>query len=149
MNNGWYDAFIQEREYVSFSRNNSYFPLINDSIANSYLTEIKATCLPALKQCTSTTGEQMQCHDAQTACNTIDSKYAAYYPDVDPYDIRQPGSSPFPPETYVTYLSNPDILKKIGAKQNYTECSDAVDDRFYAYADCASPNLLSKLEGIS
>lgn len=135
INNGWYDATIQEREFISFSVNNTYFPLINDSIAASYLADYYSTCLPAQEKCTSVTGKLAACKAARTACGNMDDTYSAFYPDIDSYDIRQPGSSPFPPQTYVEFLSDPSIMKAIGAKINYTSCSDAASDPFDASAD--------------
>jgi hypothetical protein len=135
INNGWYDATIQEREFISFSVNNTYFPLINSSIAASYLADYYSTCLPAQEKCTSITGELAACSAARKACGDMDDTYSAFYPDIDSYDIRQPGSSPFPPQTYVAFLSDPNIMKAIGAKTNYSSCSDAAGDPFDASAD--------------
>ncbi|TVY52988.1 Carboxypeptidase S1 [Lachnellula cervina] len=147
INNGWYDAIIQEREYISFSVNNTYYPLINTSIADAYVANYTATCLPALLACNSTTEETPQCHNAEQQCNTVDSSFSAYYPDFDPYDIRQPGSAPFPPETYVNYLNDPAVLKAIGAKTNYSECSDAVDVPFAQFGD-GSRSFLPTLSSV-
>ena len=135
INNGWYDAIIQEREYIDFSLYNSYYPLINQSVYNAYMAAYKAKCLPALENCTSTTGEIPQCSAADNACSDVDGAFSVYYPSYDPYDIRQPASAPFPPETYVTYLQQPSVMKAIGAKVVYSECSDPVDAPFAAYGD--------------
>ncbi|KAH6666764.1 putative carboxypeptidase S1 [Halenospora varia] len=135
INNGWYDTIIQEREFISFSVNNSYFPLINSSIAASYLSDYYSTCLPPSEKCTSTTGQNAECSAARAACGVVDDKYSVFYPNLDEYDIRQPASSPFPPQTYMTYLSDPSIMKAIGAKINYTMCSHAAGDAFHADAD--------------
>ncbi|TVY88036.1 Carboxypeptidase S1 [Lachnellula willkommii] len=147
INNGWYDAIIQEREYISFSVNNTYYPLINTSIADAYLANYTSTCLPALLPCNSTTEETPQCFNAHQQCNEVDGSFATYYPDIDPYDIRQPGSAPFPPETYVNYLSDPAVLKAIGAKTNYSECSDAADAPFEQFGD-GSRSFLPTLSSV-
>lgn len=105
--------------------NNSYKPLINSSIASKYKAEATATCLPALKNCTAISGQDVECFAAHEACGAVDNKYNDYFPqDIDWYDIRQPASSPFPPSTYLTYLQDPKIMKAIGAKVKYSECSD-------------------------
>jgi len=135
INNGWYDAIIQEIEFVDFSVNNTYYPLINASLGAQYKEALETTCLPTLYNCNETTGEVPECYQAHLACNSVDIPYGNYYPDIDYYDIRQPGSSPFPPETYVAYLQRPEIQKRIGAKVLYEECSDAVDLPFANYGD--------------
>jgi hypothetical protein len=142
INNGWYDAIIQEREFISFSVNNTYFPLINETIADEYMADYKATCLPALEKCTVIEGDVPDCSAGRNACNVVDIKYGSYYPDVDFYDIRQPESAPFPPSTYISYLQDPAIMKAIGAKVVYSECSDAVDLLFGVNGDSKiSPSL--------
>lgn len=99
------------------------------------MKDIVDICEPPLKECTSATGEVAQCEAARNACFSVDDQYSAYYPDIDPYDIRQKSENPFPPETYVTYLQNPAIQKAIGAKVLYEECTDSVDTLFAAFAD--------------
>ncbi|TVY19574.1 Carboxypeptidase S1 [Lachnellula arida] len=106
-----------------------------------------STCLPALLPCNSTTEETPQCFNAHQQCNDVDGSFAAYYPDIDPYDIRQPGSAPFPPETYVNYLNDPAVLKAIGAKTNYSECSDAADAPFEQFGD-GSRSFLPTLSSV-
>lgn len=135
INNGWYDAIIQEREFINFSRYNSYYPLINDTVYTEYMAGYEATCLPALENCTSTTGEIAQCHNGDVICDDNDGKFGAYYPDIDFYDIRQTSLALYPPETYVNYLSDPAVMKAIGAKSSYIECSDPVDAPFFATGD--------------
>lgn len=144
INNGWYDAIIQEREYINFSVNNSYYPLINQTIADDYMAEYLNTSLPALKKCTTVEGDVPDCYAARAACIEVDNKYGVYYSDdFDYYDIRQPASAPFPPETYVTYLQDPAIMKKIGAKVLYDECPDAPHVPFSANGDSTSHHPLS------
>jgi hypothetical protein len=92
-------------------------------------------CLPPLENCTSTTGEISQCYDAHEACGNVDNAFSAYYPNIDYYDIRQSSLALYPPETYVKYLTDPVIMKAIGAKSNYSECSDPVDAPFAAFGD--------------
>ncbi|KAF4620113.1 hypothetical protein G7Y89_g14707 [Cudoniella acicularis] len=135
INNGWYDDIIQEREFISFSQNNSYFPLINATIAADYMADYNIGCLAPLENCNATTGENAECFAGQEGCNTVDNKYSVYYPNVDAYDIRQPGNGTFPPETYVNYLTDPKIMKAIGAKVTYSKCSKAASSPFGADSD--------------
>ena len=83
INNGWYDAIIQEREFIDFSRNNSYYPLINDTIYTEYMAAYETGCLPPLENCTSTTGEIPQCYAAHEACGNVDNAFSVYYPNID------------------------------------------------------------------
>lgn len=139
INNGWYDAIIQEREFINFSVNNSYYPLINQTIADEYMADFKNTSLPALEKCTTIEGDDADCSAADAASGYVSYKYGAYYSDdFDYYDIRQPASAPFPPETYVAYLQDPAITKRIGAKAVYSECSDAAGEPFGPNGDSTS-----------
>jgi hypothetical protein len=132
----WYDAYIQEKEFINFSFYNSYYPLINQSIYNDYRHECETECLPSAENCTSLTGEMSQCNAAQNACDMVDTKYGAYYPDIDPYDIRQKGNGPyFPLDSQDAYLQNPEIMKAIGARANYSDCPDAPGVGFANTAD--------------
>jgi carboxypeptidase D len=139
INNGWYDAIIQEREFIDFSRNNSYYPLINDTIYTEYMQAYETGCLPGLENCTSTTGEVPQCFSAHEACGNVDNAFSVYYPNIDYYDIRQSNLSLYPPETYAKYLSDPAVMKAIGAKSTYVECSNPVDAPFAATGDGTFP----------
>ncbi|RDL34760.1 uncharacterized protein BP5553_07888 [Venustampulla echinocandica] len=142
INNGWYDAYIQEIEFINFSLSNTYKPLINSSLAAQYKAEITAGCLPVLKNCTTISGLDAECFAAHEACGTIDNKYSDYFPqDVDWYDIRQPASSPFPPSTYLNYLQDPKVIKAIGAKSKYSECSDDVAAQFSLAGDSSRSYL--------
>jgi len=81
-------------------------------------------------------GENTTCWDAQIACANVDDYYSQFYPDnYDPYDIRQPASEPFPSENYVAYLQDAAIQKAIGAKSNYSECSNDAGNGFWYTAD--------------
>jgi hypothetical protein len=59
INNGWYDATIQERQGVEFYFKNSYYPLINESIYKSMMEGYNDLCLPALKNCTRAAGSAL------------------------------------------------------------------------------------------
>jgi len=55
--------------------------------------------------------------------------------DLDFDDIRQSGNNTLPPETYATYLTDPDVLRRIGAKTEYVECSRPAHDQFTSTGD--------------
>lgn len=59
INNGWYDAVIQEREEIEYYYKNSYYPLINESTYESLVTGYYNICLPALNNCTSAYGTDL------------------------------------------------------------------------------------------
>ena len=50
-------------------------------------------------------------------------------------DLRQNSSALFPPEYYVDYLGNPEVMNKIGAESTYQECPDAPYELFVKTGD--------------
>ena len=138
INNGWYDPVIQYKAYVDFSYNNTYSPLISESDYNSYLDSYNSDCLPALQQCTTTTGNDQACEDADNTCyNEIEGPISESG-NFDVYDIREPSNDPYPPETYATYLTSSAVVKAIGAKSTYTECPNAPYQKFANTGDGTS-----------
>ena len=66
---------------------------------------------------------------------------APAFGDRDPYDLRQNSSALFPPEYYVNYLTNPDVMSEIGAETTYQECPDAPYELFVPTGDvCVWPS---------
>ena len=129
INNGWYDPIIQYTAYIDFSYSNTYKPLITKSQYTSYMNSYNSDCLPSLEECTSTTGNNAACEDADNTCyNDIEGPISEGNFDV--YDIREPSNDPYPPETYVTYLQTSSVVNAIGAKSTYTECPDAPYEKF-------------------
>jgi len=147
INNGWYDPIIQEKAYVDFSYNNTYKPIISASQHTTYTNIYNSKCLPALKQCTSTTGSNSACENADNVCNEYIESPLTNAADFDVYDIRQPSNDPNPPETYVTYLQSSKVVSAIGAKSTYTECPDAPYEKFASTGDDAR-SLLSTLSTV-
>lgn len=60
INNGWFDTEIQEPDYIQFSYNNTYKPLISKSQYTSYMSRFKSNCLPQIQQCKKT-GSNADC----------------------------------------------------------------------------------------
>jgi carboxypeptidase C (cathepsin A) len=138
INNGWYDPIIQYKAYVDFSYNNTYTPLITASQHTSYLNTYTSKCLPLLEKCTSVTGSNSACENADNTCyNDIEGPLSEVA-DFDVYDIREPSNDPYPPETYVTYLQSSAVMSAIGAKSTYAECPDAPYEKFANTGDGAS-----------
>ena len=50
-------------------------------------------------------------------------------------DLRQNSSALFPPESYIDFLHQADIQKKIGAETQYLECPDAPYNLFVNTGD--------------
>ena len=58
--------------------------------------------------------------------------------DFDVYDVRAPSADPNPPQTYVSYLQDPAVVKAIGAQSKYQECPNAPYNKFAATGDGVS-----------
>ncbi|KAI0178527.1 putative carboxypeptidase S1 [Hypoxylon sp. FL1284] len=127
INNGWFDAAIQEKANIDYAYDNPYRQIINESFHTELLGRYDTNCTPALGLCAAT--------------DTVEDCFAAYnsymqnieYPilaamsetttDVYPGDIRE--STTRPPSTYVAYLQRADVQKALGAKVNYTDSMGA------------------------
>ncbi len=125
INNGWYDPIIQNKAYVDFSYNNTYKALISASQHTSYLKTYTSSCLPGLQQCTSVTGSNSACLNADNECYDDIEGPLSEVGNFDVYDIREPSNDPYPPETYVSYLQSSAVVKSIGSKSTYAEYPDA------------------------
>ena len=154
INNGWFDAEIQEPEYVNFSYNNTYKPMITASQHTSYLNSFNSQCKPALDKCHSS-GSNTDCKNSDSTCyNTIEGPLSssrsnggvASY-DFDVYDIREPSNDPYPPGTYVTYLQSASVQKAIGAQTTYQECPNGPYQKFSSTGD-NSRSFISALSDV-
>jgi len=147
INNGWFDPIIQEKAYIDFSYNNTYKSLISSSQHASYISTYTSDCLPLLEKCTSLTGSDSACEDADNTCyNEIEGPLTEVG-DFDVYDIRAPSNDPNPPDTYVSYLQSAAVVKAIGANSTYAECPDAPYEKFSSTGDDAR-SLLSTLSTV-
>ncbi|KAK0760881.1 hypothetical protein N5P37_005820 [Trichoderma harzianum] len=128
INNGYYDYEIAETNFPKFSTNNNYYPLINNSNALEYISEIESQCLPGVSKCSPfEDGHFDDCVAAFLPCVAIDNKFGQFFlTNYSTHDIRQPAPGNFPPATYITYLQGPAIMKKIGVNVTYSECSSDV-----------------------
>ncbi|KAH8815534.1 carboxypeptidase-like protein S1 [Xylogone sp. PMI_703] len=137
INNGWYDPTIQYKAYVDYSFSNPYKSLISSSQHTSYINTYNSRCVPALQQCTSTTGSNSACVNADNTCfNAIEGPLSEVG-NFDVYDIRAPSNDPNPPETYVRYLQSSSVVAAIGAKSTYSECPSAPGSKFSSTGDDA------------
>lgn len=135
INNGWYDAMIQEKATVHYSYNNSYKPLITATQHTSFLKTYNDQCLPLLQNCNAVAGNDTACANAQSICyNDIDFSVISVA-DFDAYDVRAPSNNPLPPNNYMAYLQDQNIVTKIGAQGMYQECNAGVYSLFQATGD--------------
>lgn len=134
MNNGLIDSAIQEKAYIDFSYNNSYKQLIDFSQRTSLMRAYKNQCLPAIQKCYQS-GTNADCTTASSICgNTIEGPISSSG-DWDVYDIREPSNDPYPPKTYSSYLSDPKVVKAIGAQTRYKECPSGPYNKFSTTGD--------------
>jgi hypothetical protein len=97
--------------------------------------------LPLLEKCTSVTGSNSACENADNTCyNDIEGPLSEVA-DFDVYDIREPSNDPYPPETYVTYLQSSAVMSAIGAQSTYSECPDVPYEKFVNTGDGASSSI--------
>ncbi|KAF2806525.1 putative carboxypeptidase S1 [Mytilinidion resinicola] len=134
INNGWFDAAIQEKAYIQFSYNNTYKALITKSQYNSYMSTYTSDCLPAIQSCASS-GSNSACQNADNTCYQDIEGPLSEVGDFDVYDIREPSDDPYPPATYQTYLTTSSVVKAIGAKSTYQECPSAPYNKFSSTGD--------------
>lgn len=135
INNGWIDATLQYPAYVDFAANNSYRRIITSSEYRSYMSAFNSRCLPQLRRCTATTGQNSQCTAADDACYSAIFDPLTAEADFNVYDIRAPSNDPNPPQTYVRYLQTRSVMTAIGAQTTYQECPDAPYQKFVATGD--------------
>ncbi|TCD63307.1 hypothetical protein EIP91_005688 [Steccherinum ochraceum] len=128
INNGWYDPLLQNKAYVDFATNApSYGQLQSDEVIAQLndaffkpggCQDQELACYAAGENSTS----NKICSTADNFC--VENVFVPAVGDRDSDDLRQNSSTPnpFPPEFYVQFLRNPDILAKIGAQGRYVEC---------------------------
>jgi hypothetical protein len=56
------------------------------------------------------------------------------------YDIRQHGPDSLPAATFRDYSTNPEIMKKVGARETFEYYSAAVEDQFSSTGDRKTPS---------
>lgn len=142
INNGWFDASLQEKAYIDFSYSNSYKPMITSAQKTSYTNTLNNKCLPALAKCKSS-GSNTDCKNSDNTCyngiegplSTSQANGGAASYDFDVYDIRQPSNDPYPPKTYSSYISSSSIMTKIGAQSQYQECANDPYNKFASVGD--------------
>lgn len=110
VNNGWFDAQIQEQSYITYAYNNTYKQLISESEYKSLTNTYNKQCKPALDSCISSETDSA-CQNADSVCGRSIENAIIGASDFDVYDVRAPSDDPEPPQNYVKYLSTPSVLK--------------------------------------
>ncbi|KAL7620626.1 hypothetical protein AAE478_009621 [Parahypoxylon ruwenzoriense] len=147
INNGWFDASIQEKANIEYTYNNPYRQLINESFHDELLSRYYTTCKPALDRCADV-GTDDACFAAyRSYMNEIEFPLLAAmrerFGTIDIGDVRE---SPLrPPTTHVAYLQRPDVQKALGARVNYTDSGGSIG--FYETGDDAR-SFLGELSAV-
>jgi carboxypeptidase C (cathepsin A) len=146
INNGCFERLILEKTQIDYFYENSYYPLINASTHAKYLHILETNATGLLEKCANG-GSDQECMDANVNCilNVDNPLGNLIDPTVDGYDIRQHGDNTVPNGDYVAYLTDPDVLRRIGARSNYSECSGPVHDLFSATGDRRCPFASKKI----
>ncbi|KAK8214785.1 hypothetical protein M8818_002368 [Zalaria obscura] len=159
--NGLVDDLIQDYYYPFFAYNNTYG--IQAITQTEELNSIELysgsdMCADQIKACrtamnaTDPNGEgdvadtNGVCEAAQWTCNNITAAY--YSAGYNPYDIRVKNPSPYPGAAYQEYLNNATVQASIGAKVNYTESNNIVQDAFISTGDTIRGDQISDLANL-
>ncbi|KAF2646397.1 carboxypeptidase-like protein S1 [Massarina eburnea CBS 473.64] len=134
VNNGWFDAQIQEVAYITYAHNNTYKKILSDSQYTTITNSYNSKCKPALDSCISS-GTDTACKNADNVCYSAVEGPISSAADFDAYDVRAPSNDPEPPENYVKYLTTASVVKAIGAQSTYQECPDAPYNKFATTGD--------------
>ncbi|KAH8885870.1 putative carboxypeptidase S1 [Thozetella sp. PMI_491] len=136
INNGLLDATIQYKAYLDYGLTNKYRQLLNQSQYNSQLREYYSQCLPAAASCTGTTGDDSSCTAADNICYNVTEGPIEDANDINYYDVRYTLEDPHsPPDTYGSYLQNASVMAAIGARVQYSMCSDTIVNDFVGTGD--------------
>jgi carboxypeptidase C (cathepsin A) len=152
INNGWHDPIIQNKAYVDFATNApGYGQLQSDDVIKK-LNEDLPKCTALEEACYAAGYAAGNNAKSDKICKAADDYCGNYIqtPAIgnrDPYDLRQNSSALFPPEYYINFLSDPSILKKIGATSTYSECANPPYDLFENSGD-GGRTLLPQLSAL-
>jgi hypothetical protein len=130
------DPNKQFEALIDYGVNNPYRVLFNTSVAAALYQSYNDSCSPALQNCSISDSDD-DCALAAVACiEGINEQVQTF--DFDPYDIRQTADVLFPPITYISYLQDSDIQRRIGAQVQFQNCSSTVFNNFVDSGDCRS-----------
>ncbi|KAI9646101.1 hypothetical protein NHQ30_005541 [Ciborinia camelliae] len=137
--NGWYNPLIQYQAFYNFtvSPGNTYdYSPFDESVQAQLYNSLygAGNCVDQLKDCAAR-GTNEICLAADDFCaalveNVYDSKTGR-----DEYDMRELVPDPFPYRYYISYLNTEKVQAAIGAYQNFTLFSNAVENAFQGTGD--------------
>lgn len=125
---------LQYESYIDYAVNNTYRKLLYSDEVEGYQRDYEVHCEPALRDCTSTSGDDYSCQEGDNTCNQAIEAPLEQRETFDVYDIRADHDS-FPPRTYIDYITSASVKKAIGATSDYEECSDSVYQDFASSGD--------------
>jgi len=120
---------------IEYAEKNPYRSLITSSKAASYLDKYNKDCLPQLQTCYKTDFDA-DCYDASVTCGTEIDNQISNDADFDVYDLTAPANDAFPSKQFISYLQNATIQQQIGARHNFTECSEGAYQEIISTGDC-------------
>jgi carboxypeptidase C (cathepsin A) len=143
INNGWINPADNYKALIDYQVNNKYKKnMITEATSQRLMNLYKTRCVPQLQQCWKS-NTNADCQTAMVTCKSgIESPLTRGNFDV--YDVRQPAKDPFPPQTYIKYLGQPEIVSAIGAKSKYQECPTGPLRKFSATGDGEWPYKLER-----
>ncbi|EIM82394.1 serine carboxypeptidase [Stereum hirsutum FP-91666 SS1] len=130
--NGLTDAMAQYPQYLTYSQNNPYHPLVSSTVYNRANTSMYSSngCQHQIEACNNN-GSNSVCSSAQSYCNNnVLSPLAGDY---DVYYVLSTNDD-YPPDI-TPYLTNSSITDAIGAEADWQETSTTVYDNFAATGD--------------
>lgn len=142
--NGWFNPYYHFQSYYDYSQQK--YNHVADLLKPEVLAHLEDAlyspegCLAQVKQCSST-GNNTVCQQADEFCTRYVSTPAMG--DRNPYFFEHPRMDPFPSESYVKYLSRPEVMGAIGAESQFSECPDAPNNDFTTTGDAARSSIPS------
>ena len=134
INDGCLGPKTQFGTYAQYAYNNSYVQIINETYYNTLSDKYSNGCKPALAKCAQT-NSTIDCVAAAKKCNNyLDTFLNGPFTDlnINWYDVQEPLDQLgyIPPMNWVDYLLNDTIMTAIGARKNFTFCSNKVSKLF-------------------
>jgi carboxypeptidase C (cathepsin A) len=123
VNNGWFDAKIQDKATIEYALENPYRPLIDRSLYEELMVDYDTIIVPGIDKCDKT-GTTEDCYAAYRAYQfnieqAIQRWTIKTYSHFVLADIQAGGARP--PTGHVNYLQRADVQNAIGAMVNYSD----------------------------
>jgi carboxypeptidase D len=126
VNNGWFDAKIQEKANLDYALENPYRPIIEQSYYDWLIGDYYTKIVPGIDKCDKT-GTAEDCYAAYKAYRfyieqPIVGSAFLKYPGLETADIRAGGARP--PTSHLLYLMRADVQNAIGAMVKYKDTAN-------------------------